>query len=178
MTFRRVYQQTPIYISTLDRFLDIYQKLRSATAKYNFCRKRLSFSCISHFFVVPLQAQMKRRVSVIVFLLTALAAVIGSSVISGSQDRVENRATIPAPQQVSYVVSTSDCAIPVQIEKIQLTVIHLSARQQLKRLSQSVFGLPANIATTCSIKRTICRSRTLLRSLESFDISFPFSAFW
>ena len=125
---------------------------------------------------------MKRRVSVIVFWVTALVAVIGGSVSSGvtsrPQNRVENRATIPAPQQISYVVSTSACAIPVQIEKIQLTVIHLSARQQLKRLSQSVFGLPANIAATCSTARIICRSRTLLRSLESFDIGFPFSAFW
>ncbi len=121
---------------------------------------------------------MKRRVSVIVFLLTALLAVIGGSVSSRPQDRVESRATIPAPQQISYVVSTSDCAIPVQIAKIQLTVIHLSARQQLKRLSQSVFGLPANTATSYSVARTIHRSRTLLRSLETYDIGFPFSAFW
>ena len=121
---------------------------------------------------------MKRHVFVIVFLLTALLAVIGGSVFSRPQDRVESRATIPAPQQISYVVSTSDCAIPVQIAKIQLTVIHLSARQQLKRLSQSVFGLPANIAASYSVARTIQRSRTLLRSLETYDIGFPFSAFW
>lgn len=121
---------------------------------------------------------MKRRISVIVFLLTALMAVIGSSVNSRPQNRVESRASIPAPQQISYVLSTSDCAIPVQIAKIQLTVIHLSARQQLKRLSQSVFGLPANIATSYSTARTIYRSRTLLRSLETYDIGFPFSAFW
>jgi hypothetical protein len=121
---------------------------------------------------------MKRRVSVILFLLTALIAVIGGSVNSRPQNRVESRAAIPAPQQISYLISASDCAIPVQIAKIQLTVIHLSARQQLKRLSQSVFGLPANIATSYSTARIIYRSRTLLRSLESFDISFPFSAFW
>lgn len=121
---------------------------------------------------------MKRRVSVILFLLTALLAVIGGSVNSRPQNRVESRTAIPAPQQISYLISASDCAIPVQIAKIQLTVIHLSARQQLKRLSQSVFGLPANIATTCSIARIIYRSRTLLRSLETYDIGFPFSAFW
>ena len=123
---------------------------------------------------------MKRRVSVIVFFLTALLAVIVSSVSSVSsrpQNRMESLATIPAPQ-ISYVVSPSDCAIPVQIAKIQQTVIHLSARQQLKRLSQSVFGLPANIATSYSIARTIYRSRLLLRSLETYDIGFPFSAFW
>lgn len=136
------------------------------------------FFCISRKKVVPLHPQMKQRVSVIVFLLTALMAVIGSSVNSRSQNRVESRATIPAPQQISYVISTSDCAIPVQIAKIQLTVIHFSARQQLKRLSQSVFGLPANIATSYSTARIIYRSRTLLRSLETYDIGFPFSAFW
>ena len=121
---------------------------------------------------------MKRRVYVIVLWVTALLAVIGSSAGPRPQTVAESRATVPAPQLVSYLVPASDCAIPVQIEKIQLTVIHLSARQQLKRLSQSVFGLPANIAATCSIERTICRSRTLLRGLESFDIGFPFSAFW
>ena len=121
---------------------------------------------------------MHRVIRSILFLLTALVAVVGNYANSHPQTEVESRATVPAPQLVSYVVSTSDCAIPVQIEKIQLTVIHLSARQQLKRLSQSVFGLPANIATTYSTARTICRSRTLLRSLESFDIGFPFSAFW
>ena len=121
---------------------------------------------------------MKRRVSVIVFLLTVIMAVIGSTATGRPQNRAERRAAIPAPQQISYVLSTSDCAIPVQIAKIQLTVIHLSARQQLKRLSQSVFGLPANIATSYSTARTIYRSRTLLRSLETYDIGFPFSAFW
>ena len=120
---------------------------------------------------------MKRRVSVILFLLTALIAVSGS-VNSRPQNRVESRTAIPAPQQISYLISASDCAIPVQIAKIQLTVIHLSARQQLKRLSQSVFGLPANTATSYSIARIIYRSRTLLRSLETYDIGFPFSAFW
>ena len=121
---------------------------------------------------------MRQRVSVILFLLTALIAVIGGCVNSRPQTRVESRAAIPAPQQISYLVSASDCAIPVQIAKIQLTVIHLSARQQLKRLSQSVFGLPANIATSYSIARTSHRSRTLLRSLETYDIGFPFSSFW
>ncbi len=121
---------------------------------------------------------MKRRIYVIVFLLTALMAVIGSSTNCRPRTAAESRTTFPAPQQISYVLSTSDCAIPVQIAKIQLTVIHLSARQQLKRLSQSVFGLPANIATSYSTARTIYRSRTLLRSLETYDIGFPFSAFW
>ena len=121
---------------------------------------------------------MKRRIYVIIFLLTALLAVIGGSVNFHPQNRVESRAAVPAPQQISYIVSNSDCAIPVQIERIQLTVIHLSARQQLKRLSQSVFGLPANTAVSYSAARTIYRSRTLLRSLETYDIGFPFSAFW
>lgn len=105
-------------------------------------------------------------------------AVSGSSATSRSQTFTESRATVPATQQISYIVSNSDCAIPVQIERIQMTVVHLSARQQLKRLSQSVFGLPANIATSYSTARIICRSHTLLRSLETYDIGFPFSAFW
>ncbi|MBQ7192125.1 MAG: hypothetical protein IJS00_04555 [Paludibacteraceae bacterium] len=85
---------------------------------------------------------------------------------------------LPAQTQICTIGSSSDCALPVHIEKIQVSCIHLSAQQQLKRLSQSVFGLPANTATSYSIARTIHRSRTLLRSLETYDISFPFSAFW
>lgn len=121
---------------------------------------------------------MKRRVSVILFLLTIIMSVIGSSTNCPPRTAAESRTTVPASPQISYIVTNSDCAIPVQIAKIQLTVIHLSARQQLKRLSQSVFGLPANIATSYSTARTIHRSRKLIRSLETYDIGFPFSAFW
>ncbi len=129
-------------------------------------------------FAPAFEKEMKRRVSVIVFLLSIIMAVIGSSTNCRPRTAAESRTTVPAPQQISYIVTNSDCAIPVQIAKIQLTVIHLSARQQLKRLSQSVFGLPANIATSYSTARTIHRSRKLLRSLETYDIGFPFSAFW
>ena len=135
-------------------------------------------SCMFPEKAVILPPQMKRRVDVILFLLTALLATVGGGVSSRPQTVTESRAAVPAPQQITSVLSASDCAIPVQIAKIQLVVIHLSARQQLKRLSQSVFGLPANTATTCSIARTVCRSHWLLRSLETYDIGFPFSAFW
>lgn len=132
----------------------------------------------SSIFAPAFEKEMKRRVSVMLFLLTALMAVIGSSTNCRPRTAAESRTTVPAPQQINYIVTNSDCAIPVQIAKIQLTVIHLSARQQLKRLSQSVFGLPANIATSYSTARTIHRSRKLLRSLETYDIGFPFSVFW
>lgn len=51
-----------------------------------------------------------------IFILTAFIAVIGSSVTSRPQAFAESRAAIPAPQQISYVLSASDCAIPVQID--------------------------------------------------------------
>lgn len=121
---------------------------------------------------------MKRHVYVILFLLAAFMAIIGSGVTSGPQTVTESLATIPAHQQISYVVSHSDCAIPVQIAKIQVIVNYLSTRQQLKRLSLSVFGLPANMATSCSVGRSVYKSLMLFRSLETYDIGFPFSSFW
>ena len=51
---------------------------------------------------------------ILLFLLTVFLAAVGNS---GATVRphtfAENRAAIPAPQQISHVVSTSDCAIPL-----------------------------------------------------------------
>ena len=81
-------------------------------------------------------------------------------------------------RMAQWVISEPECALPVQVEKIQLTVVQLSARQQLKRLSESVFGHAANVVTTYSLLQRIYRSRTAIRSLETYDICFPFSSFW
>ncbi len=125
--------------------------------------------------------QYMRRLSyVILLLLTLSAGLICSSNchncynIAGagaSADSAENR-------MAQFIISEPDCALPVQVEKIQLTVVQLSARQQLKRLSESVFGHAANVVTTYSLLQRIYRSCTIIRGLETYDICFPFSSFW
>ena len=84
----------------------------------------------------------------------------------------------PAEQYINFILSTSDCALPVQVAKIQIGVVQLSAHQQLKRISETIFGHNANIITTQQIARRIFRSRHILLNLETYDIGFPFSAFW
>ena len=81
-------------------------------------------------------------------------------------------------QQISFLLSAPDCALPVQIEKIQVNVAHLSARQQLKRISETIFGHNADTLTTHRIAQRIIRSQHILLNLETYDIGFPFSVFW
>ena len=83
-----------------------------------------------------------------------------------------------AEQHINFILSTSDCALPVQVAKIQIGVVQLSAHQQLKRISETIFGHNANTITTQQIARRIFRSRHILLNLETYDIGFPFSAFW
>ena len=78
----------------------------------------------------------------------------------------------------TIINANDDCALPAQIEKIQVNVIQLTARQQLKRISETVFGQNANITTTHRIARRIYRSQHILLNLATYDIGFPFSAFW
>ena len=88
---------------------------------------------------------------------------------------VENDAT----QQAGFVLSQADCSLPVNIEKTpQLVVTHISARQLLKRISESVFGHTAECYTTCLVVCLVVRSHNITINLETCDISFPFSAFW
>lgn len=82
-------------------------------------------------------------------------------------------------EQVGFVLSQADCALPVNIEKTpQLVVTHISARQLLKRISESVFGHTAKCYTTRLVVRLVVRTHNITINLETCDISFPFSAFW
>ncbi len=137
--------------------------------------------------------EIMRRYSYIVLLLTAIMWVVCSSNNCRQRlaaDRYETETTAfgaiinahgtsdPAEQQINFILSTPDCALPAQIEKIQVNVVQLSARQQLKRISETIFGHNANTITTHRIARRICRSQHILLNLETYDIGFPFSAFW
>ena len=77
-----------------------------------------------------------------------------------------------------FEISEPDMALPVQIEKLQVSIIHLTARQQLKRLSETVYGQVANRYTTHRLVCQIYHSCNIILNLESFDIGFPFSYFW
>ena len=124
---------------------------------------------------------MKRHLFVILLFLTACFAVVCNSnnccydacVCSANPtaDRNEREA-------FALLTADKDCAIPVQVQKIELNVFRLSVKQQLKRLAESVFGQAANIVSSYCIAQRIIGSRRYFRSLESYDIGFPFSSFW
>lgn len=82
--------------------------------------------------------------------------------------------------RIGFVLSQSaDCALPVNIEKTQQCVVtHISARQLFKRISESVFGFTAQCYTADTLSRLVVRSHNIIINLETYDIGFPFSAFW
>ena len=118
-----------------------------------------------------------RRHSYIVLLVTAIMWVVCSS-NNCRQRLTADRSEAETTAFGSIVNACNDCALPVQIEKIQVNVVQLTARQQLKRISETIFGHNANTITTHRIARRICRSQHILLNLETYDIGFPFSAFW
>ena len=118
-----------------------------------------------------------RRHSYIVLLLTAIMWVVCSSNNCRHQT-VPNQHKTETTAFATIVNANNDCALPAQIEKIQVNVVQLTARQQLKRISETIFGHNANTITTHRIARRICSSQHILLNLETYDIGFPFSAFW
>ena len=117
------------------------------------------------------------RHSYIVLLLTALMWFVCSSNncrLRPVSDTQQTETTAFA----TIIKACDDCALPVQIEKIQVNVVQLTARQQLKRISETIFGHHANTITTHRIARRIYRSQHILLNLATYDIGFPFSAFW
>lgn len=126
--------------------------------------------------------RMKQDWHIILLLLTTCFVVVGSSSYNCRLE-VASKAVVPATESeqdnvCAVLSSDTDCALPVQVQKIQLNVTYLTARQQIKRLAESVFGHIANTAISYSLTRRIVRSRTFLRGLETYDIGFPFSSFW
>jgi len=114
-------------------------------------------------------------------LITAILwmAGIGLGNQSHSAQPSSHTAENGGTQQVGFALSQADCSLPVNIEKTpQLVVTHISARQLLKRISETVFGHTAKCYTTCLVVRLVVRTHNITINLETCDISFPFSAFW
>lgn len=118
-----------------------------------------------------------RRHSYIVILLTAIMWVVCSSNNCRQRLVVDQHKTEMTAFAI-IVNANEDCALPVQIEKIQVHVVQLTARQQLKRISETIFGHNADTLTTHRIARRIVRSQQVLLNLAPYDIGFPFTAFW
>ena len=123
---------------------------------------------------------MKKRIHILLFSLLALCFYnaeyvsfiqAGTSIGQLTGDSADNHTAITQ-------LSTAPLALPVQVEKIQITIIHLAAKQLQRRLSQTVFGLPAKQIIEFHIQKLVTFSHTLIISLPSANISFPFSAFW
>lgn len=77
-----------------------------------------------------------------------------------------------------YEISDSPSALPIQIEKIRINCLQLTARQQYKNILESVFGRYANSRISFLIQHIICRLSLIRLNLPPAEISFPFSTFW
>lgn len=128
--------------------------------------------------------RMKQCLHVILLLLTTCLVVVDNSSYECRHAVAVMSQTVATANEsgrdnvCAVLTSDTDSALPAQVQKIQLNVTYLTARQQIKRLAESVFGHIANTAISYSLTRRIVRSRTFLRSLETYDIGFPFSSFW
>lgn len=128
--------------------------------------------------------RMKQRLHVILLLLTTCFVMVGSSSYNCRHAVAVVSQTVATANEsgrdnvCAVLTSDTDSALPAQVQKIQLNVTYLTARQQIKRLVESVFGHVANTAISYSLTCRIVRSRTFLRSLETYNIGFPFSSFW
>lgn len=126
---------------------------------------------------------MKHYAQILILLLTTLVWLLGGMCnvpcrsgdcqqtnVAEDHNHHENTAL--------YSLSSAPSALPVQVEKVRIASIQLTARQQHRLISASVFGRPADMCKALTTTISIVRSRHLLPSLAPPDISFPFSSFW
>ena len=124
---------------------------------------------------------MRKHSYFILIMLTAILWMAGIGLGNRQHSAQPNSHTTEdgTTEQVGFAFSQADCTLPVNIEKTpQLVVTHISARQLLKRISESVFGHTAECCHTRSVVRLVVRTHNITINLETCDISFPFSAFW
>ncbi|MBR1808836.1 MAG: hypothetical protein IJ776_05575 [Paludibacteraceae bacterium] len=126
---------------------------------------------------------MKQRTKIFFLLLTTCVWLLGGMSIAplqGSNSNPTNAVSghnIPAGTEI-FSISSAPSALPVQVEKVRILSIQLSARQLNRLLSETVFGRPADFCMARTATVSIFRSLCLRLSLPPSDISFPFSAFW
>lgn len=124
---------------------------------------------------------MRQRSSFILLLFTAVLWVVfaGDCIQPHHANLSSPTAAHGATMKVGFALSQAECTLPQSIEKTQqLVVTHISARQLLKRLSETVFGHAAKCYTTRSVSRLVVSSHTIILNFETYDIGFPFSVFW
>ena len=124
---------------------------------------------------------MRKYSPFILILLTAFLLVVFSGIgsrshhISAARDVNVNSES----RYVGFVLTNTDCTLPASIEKTQQPYIsHVTARQQQKRISETIFGHAAKCYTMHSVSRMVFISNNIIPNLETYDIGFPFSAFW
>jgi len=126
---------------------------------------------------------MKRHAQILILLLTTSVWLL-SGVSSVQCEAVDYRSANFAEKHGNdsetalFTLSSSSAALPIQVEKVRITSIQLSARQLHRLISESVFGHPASVCNSKSATLSIVHSLCILPGLAPPDISFPFSSFW
>lgn len=92
----------------------------------------------------------------------------------------DERASVPSQEQHGALsnITLPKSALPLQIERLQVPTVSLTAREQVKLLSQSAFGKPANKQITNHVISVIHQTRHICPALPPSKISYPFCYFW
>lgn len=77
-----------------------------------------------------------------------------------------------------FEFKSSDVALPIEVSRVRVNTVNLSARQLTKQISQSVFGAPASQRLTSLIVADVELSHAICLSLPPSQISYPFNVFW
>lgn len=102
--------------------------------------------------------------------LTMCEAFSGGSYTENTSTQTEDSAICK--------LSATQATLPIQISKVRVPSISLTARHNTKYISITIFGRPANSNLTKAIETYIYHSCNIKPALPTFSISFPFSAFW
>ena len=81
-------------------------------------------------------------------------------------------------ETLQILSSPQSSAIPVQVEKIEVLPVSLSAEEHHRQIQQSAFGEFANLLNKLQSSLYIFVSAKLFLGLPTEKISFPFSVFW
>lgn len=126
----------------------------------------------------------KSRILFMPILLTCIAMSVYSCYLryqtaQNGGIEYDERTSFPSSDQHTLdCLSVPKSALPLQIERLRVPTINITAREQVKQTSQSAFGKPASEQIAHRVISVIRQTSSICLALPPSKISYPFSYFW